>query len=571
MHSLLEKALEIRRKYAAEDPFFFEDSENELGSVPAEEREKILVQLDNIVVKNRSILTADRFAFKPLHKDAVIPAVINITALALVIILSSVFLISFNIDQNKIISLSESSHAAESRMIQVLKEESEEKLREKESEISEIQVKLTQLRGEQDAVRLEADKKISRFEAELKESLNAELEIEKKRLRDEGLSDDEIEERIRIVSSDIEEEYKKKIDLQVKEYEDSQSERQAELDKTIFEYEGMISLAKTDVSELEKKLELYRDEEQNRRKILSEGERRYSDLREAQAGKKLITDQINAGYAEAGNMIKNREYKAASLRINNLEEYLNSPKIISIPFVSERRVMDTLLINSLRKLIKRETDIPVNTDRTTVDKAGKLSALSSILSEGNMYYRNNEIYSAERSYDEAYSLLPELDESVKNTVSIEKNIQRKMLTESVKLSSLERERLAMLDEKEKERSRLRSSLTSFREGIIISDTQKKQRMTTLVPLLKTKLQVRRLLTTEDAVNNNPGLYAELEKYIRAYGKEKENEGIEQGFKEANSIIRQIINSDVSVYYDVDEREELEFFFLMDGFEKLIGY
>lgn len=571
MHSLLEKALEIRRKIESEDPFFFENSENELRSVPAEEREKILIQLDDVVANNRDLLTAEKFVFKPLHKDTVIPAVINIAAAAVIIILSSVFFISFNIDQNRIIALSESSHAAESRMIKVLKEESEEKLREKENEISEIQSKLARLRSEHSAVQLEADEKISRIEAELKESMIAEIEMEKDRLRAEGLSDNAIEEQVKLVSFNLEKEYRNKIDIQLKEYRDLQSARQAEIDRTISEYEKMISSAKTDVSDLEEKLEMYRGEAEKSREMMSENERKYSDIEKEQAVKKLISDQINAGYSEAGNLIKNKDYNAASLRINSLEEYLSSPAIAYIPFIAERRGMDILLINSLRKLIRRETDVIEGEDREAAEKAEKLTVLGSKLSQGNRYFRNNDISSAGKSYNEAYSMIPELDESVKNTVLIEKDNLRNELTESIRLKSIEREKLEMLDEKEKERIRLRSSLSSFREGILVSDTLNDERRKTLVPLLQTKLKVRRLLTTEDTVNNDPELFAKLEKYIRAYGKERENEGIEKGFKEVNNIIRQIISSDVSVYYDVDENEELEFFFLMDGFEKLIGY
>ena len=571
MHSLLEKAIEIRRKIEAEDPFFFEDSENELKSVPAEERTRIMTQLDDVVSKNRSILTADKFTFKPLHKDNVIPAAVNIGAFFLIIIFSSVFLISFNIDHNKIIEVSESDSSAQSMMIRVLREESEEKLREKESEISLIQSRLTELKKEHNAMLLDADQQAKRIEADLRTSMNAELESERRRLASEGLSEEETAARLRNLSLNLENEYQQKLSIQMKNYEEEYSARQAEIDKNIAEYELLISSAETDAADLEKKLDLYRSEAEQSRIKVSSSEKQYAELEKAYKGKKLLTDQINAAYLEAGNFIKDKDFNAASLRLDSLEEYINTPETASASFLAERRGMDVLMISSLRKLINRETAGLSATDTADIEKAEKLTLMGNILKEGNSYYSRNDISSAGRLYNDAYSLIPELDESVRNTVMIEQDIQQRELMEAVRLSEADRNKLEQLEEKEQYRVRLSSSLNKFREGIRVSDAQNKERRNELVPLLQTKLQVRRLLTTEDAVNKNPGLYAEFEKYIKAYGRERENEGIEKGLNEVNAVIRSIINSDVSVYYQVDENEELEFYFLIDGLEKLNGY
>ncbi len=581
MHSLLEKALEIRRRIEAEDPFFFSDSEEEeLDTVPAEERKKILSQLDTVVSKNRGLLTAEQFTFTPLHKDSVIPAVVNIVSLLLLVILSSVFFISFNIDRNNIIAVSEYDNSAGGKIIEVLRKESEAKLKEKEGEISLIQSRLATLREAHESVLQDTDEKIRQIEAEMKLDMEAELEAERIRLRNEGFSEEEI--RTRIIA--VENQYQSRLEIRLEEYAAEQDIIKTELNRQITEYEARIGTAQSDAALLEKDLAAYKAESEVQQQESSLQKERLESLKRERREEKLITDQINAGYTEAGNLLKEKKYEEASISLDNLENFINSPEISSFQFMSERRGMDFLMIGSLRKLAEVETGqntvfIPsdsaavtaVKADPETLKNADNFLQIGKLMNSGNESYRNNDIESAGKSYETAFSILPELGEGVDNILNIEKSRQFDENMEKIKLSVAERERLENLGEKENSRIALSRNLDKFRKGIIVSDSERSERMKTLVPLLQTKLKVRRILSADSDLNDDPELFRKLEQYIRAYGREKESEGIEKGLNEVNSIIRSILNSDVSVYYQVDENRELEFFFLMDGFEKLIGY
>ena len=569
LSTLLEKALEIRRKLAAENPFF-EDSDQELlKSVPEEERKKIISQIDNVVTESRT--NYKNFNFTSIHSDSLIPMIINTSAIIIIAAFTVIFLVSFDIDQEKIIAETESNFTAEGKIIEVLQKESEEKLRKKEGEIASIKEMLNSLRMEHDDIRKNTEDRLKSIENDLKLSMESELESERTKLMSQGVSETEIDEKLKVVYADLESDYNDKLNNRTLEFEQDEKERQAVLDKVISEYELMIGTAETEASDLEKTLVLYKEESNKQKQETSLQKEKYKFLKVNFENERIITSQIHSGYKESGKLIGAGDYDNALLKISNLEGYINQPEIASLSFVSERRGMDILLIQSLRNLIDEERKVELKTDPELLDSARVITLIGSRFSEGNLHYQSNNKTTAEKYYKDAFSIIPEMDTGVGNLIEIEKEKQRKELIPAITLTAAERILLEELSEKEKSRNKLRNSLTELRAGINVTENNKKERRKSLIPLLQTKLKVREILSSESVRNENPDLYSKLEDYIRAYGRDKETSGIEKGLNEVNSIIRSLINSDVSVYYQVDENEELEFFFLIDGLEKLIGY
>ena len=571
MPTLLEKAIEIRRKLESKNPFL-EDSDKELlATFPVEEQKELLSQIDDVISGSTKKIKNDIFNFIPVHRDSSIPIIINISAIAIIVILTTVFLIAFDIDQEKKIAASETNTTTGSLVIEALRKESEEKLRAKEVEIVSIRSKMNSLRGENDVIRKDAEKRMKIIKDELRLSLEAELESERLKLQNLGISEDELKKRMDAVLVNLEGDYRKQLDLRLNEFKEKELSRQVAVDKLIGEYESMISNAENEASELDKRIVVYKAEAEEKEKKTSIQKEKYENLKASQHNERIITAQIQAGYTEAGQFIVEGDYGSALTKISDIEDYINRPEIASFPFVSERRGMDLLLIRSLRNLVEEDKKNKLKPDPELIESARVLTLIGSRTTQGNFYYNNNDKIFAEKFYKDAFSVIPELETGVNNLVEMEKEKQRKELAPEITLTATERNRLKELSEKEKSRNKLRNNLRELRAGINITENHKKERRKSLVPLLQTKLKVREILSSESVRNENPGLYSKLEEYIRAYGRERETSGIEKGLNEVNSILRSLINSDVSVYYQVDENEELEFFFLIDGLEKLIGY
>jgi hypothetical protein len=569
--TLLEKAIEIRRKLESKNTFFDDSDKDMLESFPVEERKELLSQIDNVISGSLTKIKKDLFNFIPVHRDSKIPIMINISAIVIIAIFTTVFLIAFDIDQEKIITTSETNTTTESLVIEALRKESEDKLRAKEGEIASIREKLNSLQGENDLIRIDAENRMKIIEDELSLSLEAELESERLKLQNQGISEDEIKKRMDAVLVNLESDYRNRLDSRMKEFEEKELSRQAAVDKLITEYESMIGNAENETSELEKNISVYKAEAEEKEKETSIEKEKYENLKASLENERIITAQIQAGYAESGQLIGEGDYDNALTKISDIEDYINRTEIASLPFVSERRGMDILLIRSLRNLIEEDKKNKLKPDPELIESARVVTLIDSRSTQGNFYYDNNDKKSAEKFYKDAFSVIPELETGVNNLVEMEKEKQKQELSGIISLTRADQERLRKLSQRDLEKEKLRANLGVLRTGITIAEEQKKERRMSLVPLLKTKLKVRQILSSETVRNEDPELFRKLEQYIRAYGREKENEGIEKGLNEVNSIIRSLINSDVSVYYQIDEDEELEFYFLLEGLEKLIGY
>ncbi|MCK5673541.1 MAG: hypothetical protein KAH95_09200, partial [Spirochaetales bacterium] len=187
--------------------------EETIQSIPPEERDKIYGEIDNAVASNKLKIKEDTFSFTPVRSDIKLPVLINLGAFILIAGLSIFFYFMFNQAETSIVSEKENVVSAEGLLLQALKEKSEQRLGEKEKEISSIQSRLNGMREEQEKLISSADEKARQFEEDLKLEYNKELEAERLRLQKEGYSTESIDQKMREYENIKQKEFDDQFDL----------------------------------------------------------------------------------------------------------------------------------------------------------------------------------------------------------------------------------------------------------------------------------------------------------------------------------------------------------------------
>lgn len=453
MASLLQRARQIQDRLK---------EKTAIEAIPPEEREKIYNEIDQAVSSNKLRIEKNTFSFTPVSSDIKLLVLINLGAFILIVGLSITFYFMFNQAETSIVSEKENVVSAESRLLQALKEESEQQLGEKERQIQNIQGRLENMRLEQEKLISDSQEQADKLEAELRQSFEEELENERRKLQNEGLSSESIDQKLKEFELAKQAEYQKQIDLMKEELEEERLAKEKALNDLITGYEQNLESARTDRIAMEEELKRqYAEKEQEyaaREQESAEREQVYESERDKavamlagfdQLQKKegLVIDQIFSMYSNINDSIKNSQYESAEKNLDNLENFLNQDNVAGLPAILYRRETDIFMIQSLQKLIEIEkSQNELDTD-SLLASANILSTVSGIVEEGNRLYDQGNLEAARESYLMAISRVPVLDTGFTKLKSIEEQaLEQERLLEANRRESfekkLEEERLA---------------------------------------------------------------------------------------------------------------------------------
>ena len=228
MKGLLRKAIEIREERKA-----FETQDTKESGIPPSERDEILKEINRIVEKQRIKLKPENLALKPLKRDVTIPVIVNIAAI--IILAAGIYLLFsfFNQKESAYVTSSGNLVTAESKVIETLKKESQEKISEKNREILQIQSKLGKIKQERDTLKASMQEKIKERERQLKEQMEKLLRSEREKLKGQGLSESDIRKRISEIQAQMKSENEKALLEFKKQTEEELKKREEEIAKEI--------------------------------------------------------------------------------------------------------------------------------------------------------------------------------------------------------------------------------------------------------------------------------------------------------------------------------------------------
>jgi len=350
--SLLKKATQFAKAAGSElspggDFLFDKDS-----GISKEDQKDILLHIDTVAKSSRIVSGPDTWKVRPKKRGIAMPLAVNLVG-ALVLAgglygLGRFFAPSGETVESSSVLLS----SAEGRLLQEIKREAEGRIQEKDKEIATIQQRMASLDSEREQLLSSVDARIKAKETELKDQLRLELDRERQRLIDEGLSQSDIQERMREFEKRKTEEFRSQLSGFAKKAEEEKLALQARLDTARDEYMASLSEATTERQRIQdesrQREQALRSQLDERNSALEAERARAADsLRSAQAELarfnqdaarvKAVEDRLVGLYAAARQSLRDGRLDDAATTLDSLRSYLADPQVAAVPALQARR------------------------------------------------------------------------------------------------------------------------------------------------------------------------------------------------------------------------------------------
>lgn len=353
LSGLYQRALEYiqgQRQLRLIRPDEFED---ETLNISPGDREKIYAQINDEVERNRRDISPESFDnFHPKKRGGVLPLMLNVIALLLIAGGGWMLLRYFDRSEATIVTNRAGIQSAEGKLLEALKEESEQRLSEKEQAISDIQTRLEEMDLERNQLEANAEALILKREAEMRAFLEEELAVERARLQEQGISEADMNRRLADFEAAQSAQFESELES-VRLESAAEIERQREtLDQLSSEYQQALGEAQGERAALEDEMvrrqaSLLAEFQQKEAEL--EGDRleallELETIRGEQQRERLVLDQILSFYDSVRLNLSEGDLNTASARLIELKAYLNQSDVMTLQGVSERRKVEIFLI-----------------------------------------------------------------------------------------------------------------------------------------------------------------------------------------------------------------------------------
>jgi len=337
------------------EPFDIEEERE----VSEDERQQILGQIDRAIQSERKPLDQELADVRPRKRGGLFPVVVNAAAVLLVVAGAFLLWELFEVRSEGITLSSAGFVSAEGSLLEALRQESEGLIRDKEQQIAAIEQRLQAMDRQTLELKAQLQSDLRAREQELRRRIEAELAVERDRLRAAGSSDSAIDRELRELLTRREralaaelDQYRGDLDLAIQEKERelavSRQELQAALSAATSE---RIRLA-AEMTQREAELRAQFDRErESLRQEASVAERRLVTLQEAQRQERLLQDQLEGYYRESLDRLRSGDPAGAGEALGALTRLLDSPAVVRVPALLDRRALDRALVGALEELI----------------------------------------------------------------------------------------------------------------------------------------------------------------------------------------------------------------------------
>jgi hypothetical protein len=429
-HGLLQKArayLDAQRRLVLVRPG--DDGKSTL-QIREADRERILTEIEREVSGTRTPVTPELLAFTPRRRGSALPFAVNLAAVAVMATgIYGAFWLSQQREQQAAVA-TRTLTTAEGKLLEALKQESEEQLAGKDQQIADIRGKLAGLDQDRERLRAESDARVSAKEQELADSMAKTLEAERQKLLATGLSEEAVarrlldfESRIRITADRQLAEFRQQAEAERLAQEQAaeriraeyqQSLAQAQADRSRIQEEASRKQADLEAGYRQKQLAL----EQDKAAAVTE----LDALRKAQEKERLVLDQFVSFYREVKDEIAAGRPESATAVLARFRSYLDDPSVAVLPVMSQRRPVELFLIGSLEEIAHARTTAASADSAATqslVASASLIAAVSSLVQEGDAAFADKDYARAREVYLSALAKIPAVQAGTERLADID--------------------------------------------------------------------------------------------------------------------------------------------------------
>jgi len=407
--------LRIQKPPEPDSEFVFEED----SAISREDQKEILSEIEKVAAGSRITITPEIFTIHALKRGTFFPLMVNLFSILLLVGGLTALYLLFQRGKSVIMEQATAITTAEGKLIKELKKESEAKLLAKNKEISNIQNRLLEIDREREDLQSNMESKIQERENELRLTLEEELENERVKLRSQGISEEDINRKLRELELEKSFEFNRQLEAFKQEAEAERLKIENNLETLKNEYEQNLTAAN---NERLKVLDEARQREAELQSQLAEKTRALdSEKLKAQAELKKISDQRQrenqAGdqlislYNIVESDIQNGKLNQALLNIEGIRNYLNDESIVTLPVILKRREVEFFVLDSLENLVKSELGKEEVDTTSLIASANILTDIRSLVIEADSLYESGRIGEAEELYSSALAAIPAINQS----------------------------------------------------------------------------------------------------------------------------------------------------------------
>ena len=409
MSGLYQKAIDYLQTRARPRLLTTEEIHDEEPEIPEEDREAINAQIEHVLERSKMRIDEDTFKVEAERKGGFLPILVNV--IAVMIVAGGFFAALYYFDQQEqeVSAKRQTITSAESRLLETMEEESEKRLSEKNSEISTIQRQLATMIAERQDIKNAAAESIREQEERMRATLEEQLEAERQRLAEGGVSDTELARRMADFESEIQSGFEAQLAEMKAQSDRALSEQENTLNELISEYERSLDSAETERNELAQELEARRAElESQLEGQQQEFDKQLKDIRDQQANEQFVLNQLLSFYRGIEADMEIGELESAGGRIAELRSYLDSIELSQLPLIQSRRQVEIFLVDSLDSLVEREIRSQSVDTAALVELAGLVTSVIALVEEGNALLEEGSYTEARAKYLSSIEKIPAL-------------------------------------------------------------------------------------------------------------------------------------------------------------------
>jgi chromosome segregation ATPase len=411
--------------------------------IPEKEREEILQQIEEEVSAARISSGNDILNVQPKKRGILLPLLINFFAIAAVAAAVFVSLQYFDAQKEDFSEETMNYLSAEGRLIDEIRKETEQALAEKNKEIAQIQRELSDLDRQSAELQKNMEETLDAREAELRRQLEEELAAERERLSAQGISENEIEERLQELESQKSSENQAALRAFQQEFEEEIQQKEEEIAQAKATAQSILEQANEEVASLQAEAdqrisEMSAQFEEERRALeeeSSEAQASLQALSDLRRQEELYLQQILGSYRIIRQNMNSGNYKAAQKAIDDLRGLLNSRQIEALPSLAKQKESELFILSALEELIEAKTAGDETGTTALIDAAHLLMSARKKIGEADQAYSSGEYGEARRLYTQALNDIPQFRQAVDNLKTIEESAEKDILEVSIETAA----------------------------------------------------------------------------------------------------------------------------------------
>ena len=419
MLGLLKKARTIRTSLGltadGRDEFAFDAD----SGISREDQKDILQEIEKVATKNRIAVNPEAFAVRAAKKGVLFPVLVNLAALITLVGGLTGLYFFFQRGETQLARSQTGVITAEGKLIETFKKESEARLLEKNQQIDQIQGRLQEIDKQRQDLQANMDAKVRQREDQLKASMAAELAAEKVRLQKQGLSEQDIANRLSAMEAQKNADSQRQLAAFRAQAETDRQKSDENLRSLQAEFNANLATANAErqqVLEDSKKREadLQAQLEQKTKEAASAQASSQQALAALQSRKQqedLVAGQLVGLYSVVKADISAKDFSKAITGLQAIRDYVNSASVAAFPSMQQRRDVDLFLVDSLTSYVQGQLS-PASADTSSLIAAsGQISEVRTAVAQADAQAQAGNVAEAERLYAKALAVMPEIQRS----------------------------------------------------------------------------------------------------------------------------------------------------------------